>query len=113
MCYIMYVAWHLYLSDMLTVTGEQCVKYIADTKMINLYCSLAVFILYDIRREWRVEDIVLVMTGDNLNADVEEESLRRHFTVCGNITNVRVIRDQKTGAGKGFGYVTFMVINWR
>ena len=43
-------------------------------------------------------------------SDIEEERLRQHFNVCGAITNVRVIRDEKTGAGKGFGYVTFEVM---
>ena len=42
-------------------------------------------------------------------SDIEEESVRQQFSVCGTITNVRVIRDRTTGAGKGFGYVTFMV----
>jgi len=45
----------------------------------------------------------------NVYADIEEETVRQHFTVCGAITNVRVIRDPMTGAGKGFGYVTFAV----
>jgi len=45
-----------------------------------------------------------------LLSDIEEEPVRQHFTVCGAITNVRIIRDQKTGAGKGFGYVTFAVM---
>ena len=44
-----------------------------------------------------------------MSLDIEEELVRQHFSVCGAITNVRVIRDQKTGAGKGFGYVTFVV----
>jgi len=44
-------------------------------------------------------------------SDIEEEPVRRHFSVCGAVTNVRVIRDQITGAGKGFGYVTFSVIS--
>ena len=43
-------------------------------------------------------------------SDIEEEPIRQHFSVCGAVTNVRVIRDQKTGAGKGFGYVTFVVM---
>jgi len=50
------------------------------------------------------------VTVDVADADIEEESIRQHFAICGSITNVRVIRDQKTGAGKGFGYVTFLVI---
>jgi len=44
-------------------------------------------------------------------SDIEEEPIRLHFSVCGAVTNVRVIRDQTTGAGKGFGYVTFSVIS--
>jgi len=42
--------------------------------------------------------------------DIEEEPLRQHFSVCGGITDVHVIRDKETVAGKGFGYVTFMVV---
>ncbi|PIO39642.1 hypothetical protein AB205_0102310 [Aquarana catesbeiana] len=38
---------------------------------------------------------------------VEEEALRDHFSECGTIEAVRIIRDQKTGIGKGFGYVLF------
>lgn len=31
----------------------------------------------------------------------------QHFATCGNIDHVRIIRDNKTGIGKGFGYVQF------
>ena len=41
--------------------------------------------------------------------DVEEEPLRNHFEDCGEIENVRLIRDRKTQLGKGFGYVLFKV----
>ncbi|KAM5145408.1 RNA-binding protein 34 isoform 1-T2 [Mantella aurantiaca] len=43
----------------------------------------------------------------NLPYDIEEEVLREHFTDCGTVQAVRIIRDQKTGIGKGFGYVLF------
>ncbi|XP_040178793.1 RNA-binding protein 34 [Rana temporaria] len=43
----------------------------------------------------------------NLPYDVEEEALRGHFSDCGDIEAIRIIRDQKTGIGKGFGYVLF------
>jgi nucleolar protein 12 len=33
--------------------------------------------------------------------------LFEHFKECGEIDNVRVIRDNKTGVGKGIGYVSF------
>ena len=41
--------------------------------------------------------------------DSEENALRDHFDECGDITNVRIIRDKKTGLGKGIGYIQFAV----
>ncbi|KAG9477809.1 RNA-binding protein 34 [Eleutherodactylus coqui] len=43
----------------------------------------------------------------NLSYDIEEEALREHFSQCGTVEGVRVIRDKNTGIGKGFGYVLF------
>lgn len=43
----------------------------------------------------------------NLPLEVRDESLWRIFGECGRVTNVRVIRDKSTGAGKGIAYVTF------
>jgi len=43
----------------------------------------------------------------NIPFEIEEEDLRNHFSDCGQIDNVRIIRDKKTNIGKGFGYVTF------
>lgn len=43
----------------------------------------------------------------NLPLDIKDEALWRFFETCGKIVNVRVIRDRKSGLGKGFGYVTF------
>ena len=45
----------------------------------------------------------------NVLADCEEEPLRQHFADCGEVDNVRIIRDSKLGLGKGFGYVHFTV----
>lgn len=39
--------------------------------------------------------------------EVSDEDLYKHFAACGPIDYVRVIRDNKTGIGKGFGYVAF------
>ena len=41
--------------------------------------------------------------------DITENELWDHFQDCGEIENVRVIRDSKTGMGKGFGYIKFQV----
>lgn len=41
--------------------------------------------------------------------DVSEEDLRQHFTDCGDIEDIRLVRDKATGIGKGFGYVRFKV----
>lgn len=43
----------------------------------------------------------------NLPFIVREEELRAHFEECGEIKNVRVVRDPKTFLGKGIGYVQF------
>lgn len=38
---------------------------------------------------------------------MDEEELRKHFSDCGKIKNVRIIRDNHTLIGKGFGYIMF------
>ena len=43
----------------------------------------------------------------NLPLNVNEEAVWDFFGTCGQITNVRLIRDKKTNLGKGFGYVSF------
>ncbi|KAK2162570.1 hypothetical protein LSH36_96g05026 [Paralvinella palmiformis] len=43
----------------------------------------------------------------NLPFDVHEEEVRKHFSECGQIETVRLIRDKLTRFGKGFGYVLF------
>ncbi|KPI93657.1 RNA-binding protein 34 [Papilio xuthus] len=43
----------------------------------------------------------------NLPFALEDEALQQKFQQCGEIESVRIIRDKKTSAGKGFGYVNF------
>ncbi|KAG0166992.1 Nucleolar protein 12 [Apophysomyces sp. BC1034] len=43
----------------------------------------------------------------SLPFDLEEEALWDHFKDCGEIQSVRIVRDNKTNIGKGFGYVQF------
>ena len=43
----------------------------------------------------------------NLPFTADEEKLREVFTSCGHVESVRIVRDKKTGTGKGFGFVTF------
>ncbi|KAF8248426.1 hypothetical protein K440DRAFT_600071 [Wilcoxina mikolae CBS 423.85] len=43
----------------------------------------------------------------NLDFEVQEENLWRHFGQCGKVQYVRVIRDPQTNIGKGFAYVQF------
>ena len=42
-------------------------------------------------------------------ADTEEEKIWQIFADCGTIESVRIVRDNKTGIGKGFGFVLFKV----
>lgn len=44
-----------------------------------------------------------------LFADITDDAVREHFSVCGSVVAVRVVRDRRTGLGKGFGYVLFEV----
>ncbi|NWI86386.1 RBM34 protein, partial [Pitta sordida] len=43
----------------------------------------------------------------NLPYDIHDDAVREHFHVCGDVVGVRIVRDRKTGLGKGFGYVLF------
>ncbi|XP_050357474.1 uncharacterized protein LOC126778119 [Nymphalis io] len=43
----------------------------------------------------------------NIPFALEDETLRAKFEKCGDIESVRIIRDKKTNAGKGFGYINF------
>ena len=43
----------------------------------------------------------------NLPFTADEEKLREAFSPCGQVETVRIVRDKKTGIGKGFGFVSF------
>ncbi|NXJ00614.1 RBM34 protein, partial [Psophia crepitans] len=43
----------------------------------------------------------------NLSYDISDDAVREHFSVCGAVVAVRIVRDRQTGLGKGFGYVLF------
>ncbi|ENN79249.1 hypothetical protein YQE_04285, partial [Dendroctonus ponderosae] len=43
----------------------------------------------------------------NLPFTAEDEELWDLFKICGPISHVRIVRDGRTGIGKGFGYVNF------
>lgn len=45
----------------------------------------------------------------NLTFTANEEAVRQFFSSCGEVDNVRLVRDKKTNLGKGFGYVLFRV----
>lgn len=49
------------------------------------------------------------MSWLSISSDTEEEPLRQTFVDCGDIEAVRIVRDNKTGAGKGFGFILFKV----
>lgn len=61
-----------------------------------------------------VENFIIILVFHTchklvFDTGVEEDQLRRHFTQCGAVDDVRVIRDRKTGVGKGFAYIKFEV----
>ena len=45
----------------------------------------------------------------NVNFKASEEDVRSFFKDCGEVSNVRLVRDKTLNIGKGFGFVQFMV----
>jgi len=43
----------------------------------------------------------------NLPFNTTEEAIRSHFSQCGDIENVRVVRDTQYSMGKGFAFISF------
>ncbi|XP_023583785.1 RNA-binding protein 34 isoform X2 [Trichechus manatus latirostris] len=60
----------------------------------------------DLASESSSRDKRSVFVG-NLPYKIEESAVEEHFLDCGSIVAVRIVRDQVTGVGKGFGYVLF------
>ncbi|XP_006895455.1 PREDICTED: RNA-binding protein 34 [Elephantulus edwardii] len=60
----------------------------------------------DLASETSSRDKRSVFVG-NLPYKIDESTVEEHFLDCGGIVAVRIIRDQVTGMGKGFGYVLF------
>ncbi|XP_069340799.1 RNA-binding protein 34 isoform X1 [Eulemur rufifrons] len=60
----------------------------------------------DLASETSSRDKRSVFVG-NLPYKVEESVVEKHFLDCGSIVAVRIVRDQATGVGRGFGYVLF------
>ena len=58
------------------------------------------------KKESMRETQLSVFVG-NLPFTADEEKLRSCFSDCGDVESVRIIRDAKTGIGKGFGFITF------
>ncbi|RNA29202.1 RNA-binding [Brachionus plicatilis] len=61
----------------------------------------------DIATKSRVHDNKKSVFLGGLPFDCSDEDIYSHFSSCGPIEFVRLIRDNKTGIGKGFGYVQF------
>ncbi|KAJ1066332.1 hypothetical protein K5549_003072 [Capra hircus] len=60
----------------------------------------------DLATETSSRDKRSIFVG-NLPYKVEESAVEKHFLACGNVVAVRIVRDQVTGVGRGFGYVLF------
>ena len=62
------------------------------------------------KEDSKVDQSRAVFVG-NVPFDVTEDDVIAHFSKCGKIDNVRIVRDAKTGIGKGFCYVNFIKRN--
>lgn len=119
------------LRSMIVEKGKLPVK-VAKRKQLQITSSTinayVVFIEEDDANKARALNGVLVgdrhirvdlVTGENehehgrcvfvggLPYSVDEEEVREVFTRYGDVESVRVVRERKTGTGKGFGFVTF------
>lgn len=65
------------------------------------------FIRVDRIRDSQSHDHKRSIFVGNLPFDLTEALLRKHFSDCGSVEAVRLIRDPQTGLGKGFGYLLF------
>lgn len=52
-------------------------------------------------------DITSTIFIGNLNINTNEEELHQHFSTCGKIINVRIIRDREHNISKGIAYIQF------
>ena len=55
----------------------------------------------------KVDQSKAIFVG-NVPFDISEDDVITHFSKCGKIDNVRIVRDAQTGIGKGFCYVNFI-----
>ena len=58
------------------------------------------------KSEETVDQSKAIFVG-NVPFDIDEDAVIKHFTKCGKIESVRIVRDAKSGIGKGFCYVNF------
>ena len=61
----------------------------------------------DSKAEGQENDYESTIFIGNLPWVLNEEDLRKHFEECGDILNVRIIRDKDTFIGKGIAYIQF------
>ncbi|KAL1513611.1 hypothetical protein ABEB36_003002 [Hypothenemus hampei] len=54
----------------------------------------------------KIDESKAIFVG-NLSFKAEDEDLWNLFKTCGAVSHVRIVRDGRTGIGKGFGYVNF------
>ena len=52
------------------------------------------------------KEMIWIFLG-NLHFSTKEDDVKKVFEKCGEILDVRLVRDSTTGIGKGFGYVNF------
>lgn len=56
------------------------------------------------KKEWDSKKAVFI---GNLKFGIDKNIIWKHFSTCGEIDSVHLVRDKQTGQTKGFGYVNF------
>ncbi|XP_036775164.1 RNA-binding protein 34 isoform X4 [Manis pentadactyla] len=75
----------------------------------KLQMDFVLELILHLRLHLGTRDLYLWGISHTLNffLEAEESAVEEHFLDCGTIVAVRIVRDQVTGVGRGFGYVLF------
>ncbi|EFN74665.1 RNA-binding protein 34 [Camponotus floridanus] len=57
------------------------------------------------KKEWNNKKAVFIA---NLRYGTDNNTIWKHFGICGDIESVHLVRDKETGQTKGFGYINFI-----
>uniref|UniRef100_A0A1I8FUY9 Nucleolar protein 12 n=1 Tax=Macrostomum lignano TaxID=282301 RepID=A0A1I8FUY9_9PLAT len=80
---------------------------VSAASALNGHCLAGLHLRVDLLDGQAERDDKKCVFLGNLHFKCDEEAVRSAFAQCGHVTNVRLVRDSRTGIGRGFGFVQF------